>query len=107
MIRYIQEIEEAFKDEVEESRTVEKPKKDSKHTVVRAMVKDPKNPKKRIKGWKKQLKHKGQGVKNKAKKKIAAVKAWKKRRQSSAGMRKAKKSADKTRKANKRAGLTK
>jgi len=107
MIRYIQQIEEAFKDEVEESRTVKKPEKDSKHKVVKAMVRDPKNPKRLIKGWKKELKHKGQGVKNKAKKKIAAIKAWKKRKQSAAGMRKAAKKAKITRKKSKQAGLTK
>ncbi len=110
MIRYIQAIEDAFKDELDEGRSIEKPKPKAGYVIKRAMVRDPKNPKRVVKGWVQTPKHKKVGKiggKSKSQRKKAARKAARTRKHDIAGQKRAKKKARITRKKSKQAGLTK
>jgi len=110
MIRYIQQIEEAFKEELYETRTISKPKPEAGYEIKRAMVRDPENPKRLVKGWVKTRKNKTSkkvGGMTRSQRKKAAKKMVKTKKKDVAGQRRAKKKAKITRKKSKQAGLTK
>jgi len=111
MIRYIQKIEEAFKDEVElcETKSIKKPAPEAGYEIKRAMVRVP-GTKRIVKGWIKKPKRKKTGkVKGmtRSQRKVASRKAQKTKKADIKGKRLAKKRSAATRKATKRAGLSK
>ena len=108
MKRY-EQIKQEENIELEETRSVEKPKPEAGYEIKRAMVRDPKNPRRLVKGWVKTPKVKKSKVRgmSKAQRKKAARKAARTRKKDIRGQRIAKKKAKLTRKKSKQAGLIK
>lgn len=104
MIRY-----ENKREELEETRSIKKPKAEPGYEIKRAMVRDPDNKRRLVKGWKKVRKHKTSkkvGGMSKAQRRKAARKAVKTKRKNVRGQKIAKKRAKQTRKKSKQAGFS-